>query len=63
MYSPETHHMVHIIRDRYREADKVFEDWIDFDLSNDLQIKNKKILAFHLFEDTKTSINMIALFE
>ncbi len=55
--------MVHIIRDRYREDERVFEDWIDFDLFNDLEIKNRRILAFHLLEDTKTSINMIVLFE
>ena len=46
--------MVHIIRDRFRIEDKVYEDWIDFDLFNDIQIKQRKILAFHLFEDTKT---------
>lgn len=54
LYSPDNHQMVHIIRDRFRIEDKVYEDWIDFDLFNDIQIKQRKILAFHLFEDTKT---------
>ena len=63
LYSPDTHHMVHIIRDRFRAPDKVYEDWIDFDLENDLEIKNRKILAFYLLEDSPSSIKMIVLFE
>lgn len=55
--------MVHIIRDRFRAPDKVFEDWIDFDLENELEIRNRKILSFHLIEDSPSSIKMIVLFE
>ena len=55
--------MVHIIRDRFRALDKVYEDWIDFDLENELDIRNRKILAFNLIEDTKNTIKMIILFE
>jgi hypothetical protein len=63
LYSADSHHMVHIVRDRYRVTDKVYEDWIDFDLHDKLPIKDKKILAVYLTEERGNSIKAVLLFE
>ena len=55
--------MVHIVRDRFRVTDKVYEDWIDFDLQDKLPIKDKKILAVHLTEERASCIKAVLLFE
>ena len=64
LYSPETHHMVHIVRDRHRVLDKVYEDWIDFDLqAKFFAIQGKRVLAMHLAEEDATEIKAVMLFE
>lgn len=50
MYSHDTHNLMQVYRDRYREHENVYEDYIDVNV--DRLIPGKRILGLHIVNDT-----------